>query len=248
MEIILEAIVGSTVHGLAVQDGLEDLDLMAIAIEDLSQFIGFHPREVWVRRTKPEGVRSEAGDVDHVTYGLRKDLGLALKGNPSVLLPLFAPLSHVRILTETGCALRALMPDIISQRVYAPFRGYMQQQHDRLMGRRGGMRVTRPELIQAYGFDTKYASHVLRLGFQGEELLRTGQLTLPMPDAERMLIRQVRMGGVTLDAVSDLIQEAQQRLEDAYATSPLRPSPNAAKVEAWMIATYFAAWQGTPDA
>lgn len=31
---ILEAIVGSTVHGTAVDDGLEDLDLMAVVLED----------------------------------------------------------------------------------------------------------------------------------------------------------------------------------------------------------------------
>ena len=37
------------------------------------------------------------------------------------------------------------------------------------------MRVNRPELIAAHGYDTKYAGHVLRLGYQGIEFLETGR-------------------------------------------------------------------------
>ena len=39
---ILEAVVGSTVHGTAVKDGLEDLDLMAVVLEDQKTFAGFN--------------------------------------------------------------------------------------------------------------------------------------------------------------------------------------------------------------
>jgi uncharacterized protein len=90
--IILESIVGSTLHGTSVADGLEDLDLMAIVIESKERLIGFDTTDTWTFRTKPDGVRSEAGDVDWVGYGLRKYLKLALAGNPSILLPLFAPI------------------------------------------------------------------------------------------------------------------------------------------------------------
>ena len=37
---ILEAVVGSTVHGTSVKDGLEDLDLMAVMLEDQKTFAG----------------------------------------------------------------------------------------------------------------------------------------------------------------------------------------------------------------
>lgn len=67
---ILEVVVGSTVHGTAVPDGLEDLDLMRIVVEDSKTFAGFSSRDTWVERTKPQGVRSEAGDVDLTVYGL----------------------------------------------------------------------------------------------------------------------------------------------------------------------------------
>ena len=87
---ILEVVVGSTLHGTAVLDGLEDLDIMAVVLESKEEFIGLYPEDTWTHRTKPQGVRSEAGDVDHVSYGLRKYLRLAMRGNPTILLALFA--------------------------------------------------------------------------------------------------------------------------------------------------------------
>lgn len=239
---ILEAVVGSTVHGTAVQDGLEDLDLMAVVLEDAAEFVGFAVADTWVTRTKPMGVRSEAGDIDHVAYGLRKYLGLALKGNPSILLALFVPERHIREITPEGHALRALAPDIVSKQAYQPFLGYMRQQHERLLGLRGQRNVTRPELVEAYGYDTKYAAHVIRLGLQGEELLLTGRISLPMPEGDRALTVKVRTGGFSLAEASEQIVAMERRLHAAHAASTLQERPNVGKAERWMIDTYLAHW------
>lgn len=240
---ILEAVVGSTVHGVAAQDGLEDLDLMAIGVETLPLAHGFYREDVWTQRTKPEGVRSEAGDIDYVAYGLRKYLGLALKCNPSVLLALFVPPIHIRTLTHDGAALRELAPKIVSKLAYSTFRGYMRQQHERLIEVRGQRNVTRPELIEKYGFDTKYAGHIVRLGFQGEELLLTGRITLPMPQAQREFVLGVRTGALTLNQVSDEVIAAENRLNAALERSPLPELPDNAAVQDWMLSTYLRHWR-----
>jgi len=244
---ILEVVVGSTVHGTAVEDGLEDLDLMAVLLEDQKTLAGFNSTDTWTSRSKPMGVRSEAGDVDWVGYGLRKYLRLALKGNPTVLLALFVPEMNVRVVTPEGEALRSLAPAIVSKAAYDPFRGYMRQQHERLLGSRGQKNVTRPELVEAYGYDTKYAAHVVRLGLQGEELLRTGRISLPMPEADRALTLKVRTGRFSLAEVSELISEAEHRLGDAFATSPLPEQPDISNVEQWMLTVYLGHWSQTFD-
>ena len=41
-------------------------------------------------------------------------------------------------------------------------------------------------------FDTKYAGHMVRLGFQEIELLETGYTTLPMPEDHRSVVIEVR--------------------------------------------------------
>ena len=240
---ILEVLVGSTLYGTSVDDGLEDLDLMAIVVERPREFVGFSPTDTWVHRTKPQGVRSEAGDTDLTVYGLRKFLHLALKGNPTILLALFAPMEFVRRYDVRGMELQALHPQIISKLVHAPFRGYMRQQHERLLGLRGQRNVTRPELVERYGYDTKYAGHIIRLGLQGEELLLTGKLTLPMPPEQRALVVSVRTGAYTLAGVSELIIDAERRIESAMQKTKLPEKPDRRYVEAWMLRTYLSAWR-----
>lgn len=240
---ILEVVVGSTLHGTKVDDGLEDMDLMGITIEGHKEFVGFAPKDTWTWRTKPEGVRSEAGDIDLSIYGLRKYLSLALKGNPTILLALFAPEEFILRSDSRGRQLQELHPHIISQQVYQPFRGYMKQQHERLLGLRGQRNVTRPELVDRYGYDTKYAGHIVRLGAQGIELLTTGRLTLPMPEKERDLCVAVRTGKYTLAQVSELIIDAEEGIERAAKTSPIPLWPNRARVEEWMMGMYIEKWK-----
>jgi hypothetical protein len=242
-QMILEVVVGSTVHGTSVSDGLEDLDLMAVVIEGHKTFAGFNIRDTWQERSKPVGVRSEAGDTDWIAYGLRKYLNLALKGNPSVLLALFVPDPHIRFINKQGEELRSLASKIVSKQVYAPFRGYMRQQHERLLGLRGQRNVTRPELVDKYGYDTKYAGHIVRLGLQGEEILTTGRLSLPMQDEQRELCVKIRSGGFSLAEVSELIIDAEKKIDAAYKNSSLPDKPESLEVERWMLDTYLAYWK-----
>lgn len=236
---ILECVVGSTAHGTSVDDGLEDLDLMRVVIEEPRDAIGFDPSDTLVCRTKPDGVRSEAGDVDLTAYSLRKYLHLALRGNPTILLALFA---KPRVITEEGENLRALAPYIVSKQAFFPFRGYMRQQLERLMGTRGQKNVTRPELIEKYGYDTKYAGHIIRLGLQGVELLRTGRMSLPMEPHQRRAVIDVRTGAFTFERALEFAAEIEKDLVAAYATSTLREGPDTAYVERWMIRQYLDNW------
>ena len=242
MRTILEVEVGSTAPGTGT--GSDDLDLMRIVIEDADTFVGFHDQDTWVERTKPEGVRSEPGDVDLVTYGLRKYLRLALKGNPSVLLALFIPGGPLtRVCTPEGYELCGLAQYLVAKTVFGPYRGYMEQQRQRLLGQRGQMRVHRPELIEAFGYDVKYAAIILRLGFQGEELLSTGRLTIPMPEEQRDVVVRCRNGAFDLGYALSEIAASQRRLQDAYLQSPLPETPNRSAVEAWMVQTYLDNWR-----
>ena len=48
---------------------------------------------------------------------------------------------------------------ILSKRAGRGYHGYLRGQKERLLGTRGQKRVNRPELVDAHGFDTKYAMH-----------------------------------------------------------------------------------------
>jgi uncharacterized protein len=246
---ILRGLVGSTVHGLNVNDGIEDRDEMGICVEPLEDAMSLWDRfEQFIYRTAAEregrdNARSTAGDLDLTIYSLRKWTRLALNGNPTIMLLLFTPEDQLVACDDLGAELRALTPAIISRRVQGPFLGYLQAQKQRLTGERGQKRIHRPELEEMYGFDTKYAMHMLRLGFQGVELLTTGRLSLPMPEPERSFLLDVRRGKVSEEKCLARASELERQLVDLETTSSLPDAPEETRVEEWMLGAYRRRWR-----
>jgi predicted nucleotidyltransferase len=242
--LILRTTVGSGVHGIAIP-GTDDHDEMAVFIEPAEWALGIERApEHYVARSQPEGARSGPGDTDLVAYTLRKYLRLAVKGNPTALLPLFAPERDVLTVKPLGAELRALAPKFLSRQAAHRFLGFMRSQRRRLVeGGRGG--PSRPELVARYGYDVKYASHALRLALQGREITRDAHLTLPMPEAERERVLQVKRGevrdlGVVLAEIDAVAGEVEERL--ASGRTPLPGSAAAEAINDWSVAAHRRHW------
>ena len=240
---IIRVEVGSTAHGMGT--GADDLDLMGVYIETPEQTLGIEPtREHYVSRTQPEGVRSGPGDVDLTMYGLRKFLRLATAGNPTVLVLLYGGTVHVS--TPLGEGLRALAPAIVSRRAGHRFLGYLDGQLERMRGGGRQSRVpSRPELVERYGYDTKYAGHALRLALQGVELIDTGRLTLPMHDEAKELCLRMRRGEFTAAEAEDVVAGARSILAAAVndkARGPLHPDPDLRAVNEFAVRAHQEHW------
>lgn len=237
--IILRCEVGSGVHGLALP-GKDDRDEMGVCIEPPEYVIGLASFEQWVYRDKPEGVRSEPGDLDSVIYSLRKWMRLALAGNPSILLLLFTPQDSITVNTSWGQDLQALAPSIVSKRAGAKFLGYLEAQKQRLLKERGTAHVP-----NRGDRDAKYASHMLRLGYQGRELLSTGRITLPMPEREREHCLAVKRGEGSLDealtTAGMLAREIKDLMDEPGGI--IADEPDYKAVNDWLIYSYMSFWE-----
>ena len=77
----------------------------------------------------------------------------------------------------------------------------------------------RKELYLSKGYDTKFASHFLRLLMEGMELLETGDLQFPLKDRE--LILEVKEGKWKLNEVLKLGEEIEKWVEKLSEKSPL---------------------------
>ncbi|WP_017570536.1 nucleotidyltransferase domain-containing protein [Nocardiopsis halotolerans] len=238
---ILRCQVGSGVHGLTVDDQ-NDRDEMGVCVEPPEYVIGLRPFEQYVHRTQPEHTRSGPGDLDLTVYSLRKWTRLALDGNPTVLLPLFVPEDELVTITPLGRDLRANARRLLSRRAGLRFLGYLRAQRDRMEGLRGGKHTNRPELVERFGFDTKYAYHMVRLGIQGVELLETGHLTLPMPEPERAWLLALRRGEYGRDQALQRANELEERLAVLCETSDLPAEPDTAWADRWLVDAYQRAW------
>jgi predicted nucleotidyltransferase len=243
---ILRSVVGSGVHGIAIA-GTDDHDEMGIFVQPPEQVLGLTPpTEHYIFRTQPEGHRSGPGDVDLVVYSLRKYLRLAVQGNPTALLPLYAPPESLVLLTPLGEELRELAPRLLSLQAVRRFLGYMDAQRRLLLPAEDGSAPKgRPELVERHGYDVKYASHALRLAYQGLEVASEGRLTLPMPDEERERVLSVKRGDVTsLEEVVDELQELESRIEHLLTSgaSPLPERADLEAVSAWSTRAHRKHW------
>lgn len=241
--LILRSTVGSGVHGIAIA-GTDDHDEMAVFVEPASWALGLAPHlEHYVARSQPEGARSGPGDTDLVAYTLRKYLRLAVKGNPTALLPLFAPPQDVLTTTELGDELRGLARSFLSREAARRFLGFMRGQRDRMVT--GQDTPNRPELVARYGYDVKYASHALRLALQGREITQHATLTLPMPEAERQRVLEVKGGGVPdMAVVLAEIDAVAAEVEEALDTgrTPLPERADLATIGEWSVQAHRRHW------
>jgi predicted nucleotidyltransferase len=97
---------------------------------------------------------------------------------------------------------------------------------------------TRADLEHKYGYDTKHGMHLARLMVQGIELLSTGFLTLPRPDAEWLL--EIRNGLMDYYDIVAWAAEKQAEMVKIEETSPLPWGPDSNIVEDFLIKTNIA--------
>jgi uncharacterized protein len=253
---ILRVQVGSGVHGTAVV-GQDDRDELGICLEPAAFVTGLArvpagrggrtvPFEQYERHTawdRPGGLatRSGAGDLDVVVYAARKWARLALAGNPTVLLVLFVPDDEVVVRTAAGAELVANAHRLVSRHAADRFLGYLRRQRVGMTG--GPARTNRPELVAEHGYDTKYAMHAVRLGLQGVELLRTGRITLPVPEPDRARLRSIRRGEVPLAEALDEVDRAEAELTALRASPGVPDEPDRAWVDAWLHRVHVAYWE-----
>lgn len=237
--------VGSTAHGTGLPGG-EDHDQLAVVVETPEQVIGLDDKgfQTEMQRTQPEGVRSGPGDIDRTLHSLRRFIRLAASGNPSILMTLWAPVEYS---TPQGEELQTLGEAFVGRHVVPRYRGYMQSQAMRLLGLRGGGHGKRgggqrEELVAEHGFDTKYAMHCSRLGFQCIELLTTGKLDLPIQGEPADWLRAVRRGDVSFDDWWNRSLELDAQLEAMESDDQFRPGPDRERIDTWSIAAHQRTW------
>lgn len=243
---ILRVLVGSGVHGVSIANQ-DDRDEMGICIEPAEYVVGLKHFEQYEFRTQGvgSGRRSGPGDLDLTIYSLRKWLRLALQGNPTIILPLFVPEEEIVSITQAGRDLRDAAHMVASKQAGHRYLGYMQSQRERLLGTRGGRHggKGRPELTEQFGFDTKFAMHMVRLGIQGVEYLETGRLTLPLPEPHRTWLKELRVGGHSQEEAIEMAEELENRVKELLdGASPLPDHPDYEWANDFLIERYLEHW------
>ncbi len=221
-----------------------DRDLIQVVIETPNYITGldeFRPKH---SSTAPDGERSHSEDTDLVTYGLKHYAALAVEGNPQVMATLF--MSDFIEKHRLFSLLQDKRHIAVSRQAGRKYLGYMTSQKLRITGEKNRS-TNRPELVALHGWDTKFGAHAVRLGFQGVELLTTGEIQLPMEGLALETCRDIRAGKWTKEDGLDLIEHLEEDLKYAIDHSDLPDHGDRITMSKILHDIYTYEWQTDYD-
>ena len=210
---IIHAFVGgSNLHG-AKTEGYDDLDIYGCYIEPQSYILGLTPMQHFVWSSSSDAVKNSANDVDVTMYSLQRWGELMLKGNPAILHYLFASDVECHTQDTWRVFIQPMLNGLVTKKSAKQYLGFANSQRMRLTGEKGmGRHGQRPDLIEKFGYDTKFAMHYIRLLYECRELLMDRCLTFPRP--EKSVLIDIRQGKFTQDEVFALGKELLAECED----------------------------------
>ena len=249
---------GSAMHG-ATGNKPTDTDISGVYIQPVEMVLGipqkrepsaasgsqwFDPdTQVW--SSAGDHNKNSADDIDVNMYSLRKWAGMAASGNTTALEFLFVrnmvhdPFTSADETIWEKHIIRNT-EHFISKRAGFHFIAFAEAMKLRLSGGNTGKHGQRPELEAEFGYDVKGAMHMLRVLSEGIELMDTGTITLPRPDAD--FLKDVRNGKYTWDHVEEIANTGFSLLRSTREQSFLPDELDRVKVSKIITAAQLEFW------
>jgi len=222
---ILSGYVGSVSHGTYRPPGdktsTDDKDVMAFCVPSPQYYLGL--REFGSRGTQE--IKRDEWDI--VIYEARKAIRLLLQGNPNVLCMLWLAPQYRLATAPAGQLLIDHRGAFVGKHVYQSFVGYARGQLHRMThgAHLGYMGEKRKALVEEFGYDTKNASHLIRLLRMAIEFLGTGELQVERSmDASELV--DIKRGRWSLIEVQSEASRLFADADRAFIASELPPRPD----------------------
>lgn len=221
--LIFEGIVGSTAYGLATEGS--DIDKRGICVASMCHYTGLQEFEQY-----------EDPEQDRVIYDVRKFCRLALNGNPNILELLWLDDQYITTQNWAYKRLRERRSAFLSKRLIKAYMGYAQGQMQRLLNHkdqpvREGRNPKRAEIETKFGYDTKHASHVIRLLIQGAQLADKHTMQVKLEGTALKACMEIKLGKWSFEAFNDYAQALLERFRGIESTTTLPDTPNTEGIE-----------------
>ena len=219
---------GSISHGMfqpsKLPTSIDDKDVIGICIPHRDYYYGL--KQFGSRGTK-EIVQ---GEWDIVIFELTKAIRMLEKGNPNIMAILWLHETHYLNITTAGQLLLDSRDLFVGKHAYHSFIGYAHGQLHRMTHAacQGYMGAKRKELVKKFGYDTKNASHLIRLLRMGIEFVTDGTLRVMRQDAQQLL--EIKRGEWSLEQIKTEAERLFGVAETAFISSKLPDKPDRTKV------------------
>jgi len=167
---------------------------------------------------------SDSGkEYDFTVYNIVKYFQLCMDNNPNMLDSLFVPRRCIIHSTQLAEKVRESRYLFLHKGSYHKLKGYVYSQMHKMRIKEPKKESKRYESILKYGYDVKFAYHVVRLCLQCEQILVEHNLDL---QRNREQLKSIRRGEWSLEQVELFFEEKERQLEDLYNKSDLKPKPD----------------------
>lgn len=178
----------------------------------------------------PTALNNKGRTYDITIYSIVKYFQLCMENNPNMIDTLYTPYECVLHSTQVGKLVRDNRDIFLHKGCFHRFTGYAHAQlHKMELKNPKGKRA---EIIEKHKFDTKYASHLVRLAYECEMILTEGTLDLRRHNEH---LKRIRRGEVPKEEILRWFGEKELQLNALYASSKLQHKPDEQKIKSLLL-------------
>jgi predicted nucleotidyltransferase len=222
-----EVIMGSFAYGVSNVES--DVDLYGICVPPVNivfphttgYVAGFGPTPPSFEQYQKHHINHDTKEYDVQIFSIIKFFDLAADNNPNIIDSLFVPDRCIVHIDKIGKIIRESRTKFLHKGAFHRYKGYSYAQMKKI--RTMSPKESRKELVEKYGFDVKFAYHVVRLALQAEMILVEHDLDL---EKNREQLKAIRRGEWTLDYLEEWFKNKEKQLDELYLNSSLRHKPD----------------------
>jgi len=222
-----ETIMGSQAYGVTTENSDWDLVGFCVPPKDmvfphLAGYIpGFGKQQQKFVCYQQHHVRAEGKTYDLNCYNIVHWFHLCMGCNPNMLDSLFVPRECIVHSSKISEMVREKRHMFLHKGAWHKYKGYSFSQLHKMKNKHpeGKRAVT----VDKYGFDVKFAYHLVRLLGEVEQILAEGDIDLRR---NREHLKAIRRGEVSEEDIRKWAADKEHVLEKLYATSKLQHQPD----------------------
>ena len=231
-------ITGSYAYGINTNSS--DIDIYGICLPPLKMIFphltgeiqGFGEPAPRFQHFQQHHVNHDHKTYDFTIYSIVKFFNLAMKNNPNIIDVLFLPQNCVLHSTPSSQKIILNRDQFLHTGLFSEFVGYAVAQQRKMREGANRKNEKRKQTIDTYGYDTKFASHNVRLLVQAKSLFENGEINFK-DHAE--LIMSVRNGEWSLEKIDEWTENVITELRGLRDKSTLPSEPNYVKLKALLM-------------
>lgn len=209
---------GSHLYGCSTPSS--DIDLRGFLVPPTEYLLG---REKWEQ--------FESKEPDVVIWNFQKFFNLLERFSPNTAEILFAPKEHIVQVTELGQMMIDNKSLFVSKQLIKPMQGFAFSEWKKAVDyftQMGKLGAKRKEHISSFGYSIKNAYHAVRLLEECIELLQTGNITFPRPNADYLY--KIRCGDIPQDEITSYYEDLDKRIPDIVLKSHIPETVDKNKI------------------